>query len=106
MAVLILLALAACAHEGIATGPTGAELAPGAPRTVVLPGPLESPLRDPVYVLNGVLVDEEAFPELAPADIEKVEIMKGARAVPLFGPRAANGVVVITTRVRPAASQP
>jgi TonB-linked SusC/RagA family outer membrane protein len=36
--------------------------------------------------------------DLNPADIERIEILKGASAAALYGSRAANGVVIITTK--------
>jgi TonB-dependent SusC/RagA subfamily outer membrane receptor len=36
--------------------------------------------------------------EVNPADIESVSVLKGASAAALYGTRAANGVVVITTK--------
>lgn len=47
-----------------------------------------------------VLVDgiERNWDDLVPEEVEKVEVMKDATAKILYGPRAANGVIVITTR--------
>ena len=36
--------------------------------------------------------------DLNPADIESVEILKGAAAAAIYGARAANGVILITTK--------
>ena len=51
---------------------------------------------DPLYVVDGVPVDKIDF--LAPNDITSMQIMKDASAAAIYGSRAANGVVLITTK--------
>ena len=76
---------------------------------------------DPLYVVDGVLysnsriaggrgdITDAAFAtaeddavnrvaDINPADVESIEILKGAAASSIYGSKAANGVVVITTR--------
>jgi TonB-linked SusC/RagA family outer membrane protein len=80
---------------------------------------------DPLYVVDGVIVSNAAIPngisvvtlstggsnatatqdnqvnriaDLNPADIESVEVLKGASASALYGSKASNGVVIITTK--------
>ena len=76
---------------------------------------------DPLYVIDGVIysnatvasgrgtisaaafatAEDDAVNRVAdinPADIENIEILKGAAASSIYGSKAANGVVVITTR--------
>jgi TonB-linked SusC/RagA family outer membrane protein len=51
----------------------------------------------PLYVIDGIQMDAFQFDRLAPADIESISILKdGAAAV--YGMRAANGVVLVTTK--------
>lgn len=49
----------------------------------------------PVYVVNGVMMDE--LPEGFDMSTAQVEILKGAEATALYGSRAINGVILITT---------
>lgn len=51
---------------------------------------------DPLYVVDGVPVDNLKF--LAPNDIESMQILKDASSAAIYGSRAANGVVLITTK--------
>lgn len=51
----------------------------------------------PLYVIDGVQQDEGQFNNLAPNDIESITILKDAAAA-IYGVRAANGVVVVTTK--------
>ncbi len=51
---------------------------------------------DPLYVVDGVPVDNIKF--LAPNDIENMQILKDASSAAIYGSRAANGVILITTK--------
>jgi len=51
---------------------------------------------DPLYVVDGVPTDDINF--LAPADIESMQILKDASSAAIYGSRASNGVVLITTK--------
>lgn len=49
----------------------------------------------PIYVVDGTIVN--SF-DINPDDVETLTVLKGANATALFGGRAANGAIVITTR--------
>lgn len=51
----------------------------------------------PLYVIDGIQQDQGQFNNLAPNDIESITILKDASAA-IYGVRAANGVVVVTTK--------
>lgn len=60
---------------------------------------------DPLYVIDGVPVDNDgvsgtrnAFSMLNPSDIETFTVLKDASATAIYGNRASNGVVIITTK--------
>jgi TonB-linked SusC/RagA family outer membrane protein len=50
----------------------------------------------PLYVVDGVPVDNLNF--LSPTDIASIQILKDASSAAIYGSRAANGVVIITTK--------
>ena len=52
--------------------------------------------RNPLYVVDGVWFDDISF--LSANDIENISILKDAAAESIYGIRAANGVVLVTTR--------
>ncbi|HVE86302.1 MAG TPA: TonB-dependent receptor plug domain-containing protein, partial [Myxococcales bacterium] len=87
----------------------------------------------PLYVLDGVIVSDAAIPsgihavlplspgpnpaflpddpvnriaDLDPNDIENVEVLKGASAAAIYGSKASNGVVIITTKKGRPGSEP
>ncbi|MFD2999663.1 SusC/RagA family TonB-linked outer membrane protein [Pontibacter toksunensis] len=51
---------------------------------------------EPLYVVDGTFVDDLNF--LNPADIESIEVLKDASSAAIYGVRAANGVVLVTTK--------
>lgn len=51
---------------------------------------------NPLYVVDGVFVDDIDF--LGANDIEDVTVLKDASAAAIYGVRAANGVILITTK--------
>ena len=58
---------------------------------------------DPLYVVDGTFVDNLSF--LNPADIASIEILKDASSAAIYGVRAANGVVLVTTKRGKAGEQ-
>ena len=79
---------------------------------------------DPLFVVDGIVISNAAIPnganavtaaqaggnprnqdnavnrlaDLNPADIEKIEVLKGGSAAAIYGSKATNGVVIITTK--------
>lgn len=51
---------------------------------------------NPLYIIDGMYSD--ATPDFNPADIESIQILKDASAAAIYGSRAANGVIIITTK--------
>ncbi len=52
----------------------------------------------PLFILDGVPITASDFNTISPADIESVTLLKDASSTSIYGARAANGVVVITTK--------
>ena len=52
----------------------------------------------PLYILDGVAISASDFNTVNPADIESMSILKDASSTSIYGARAANGVIVITTK--------
>lgn len=52
----------------------------------------------PLFILDGVPITSSDFNALSPSDIESINILKDASSTSIYGARAANGVVVITTK--------
>ncbi|TKG96424.1 SusC/RagA family TonB-linked outer membrane protein [Puteibacter caeruleilacunae] len=71
---------------------------PGAvPSVIIRGGSSTSPGNDgPLYVIDGVT--RSNMNDLNPEDIETMQVLKDAAAASIYGARAANGVVLITTK--------
>ena len=52
---------------------------------------------DPLYIIDGVPT-KGGMHELNPNDIESIQILKDAASASIYGSRAANGVIIITTK--------
>ena len=52
---------------------------------------------DPLYIVDGMPVDG-GIDYLNPVDIQSVEILKDAASAAIYGARAANGVILVTTK--------
>ena len=53
---------------------------------------------EPLYVIDGVARDAAAFNMLGSGEIESLSVLKDASTSAIYGSRAANGVVLVTTR--------
>lgn len=52
---------------------------------------------DPLFIIDGVQQDKGSFNQIAANDIESISVLKDASAA-IYGVRAANGVVLVTTK--------
>jgi len=70
------------------------------PTIRVRAGSTLSATQDPLYVVDGVPLDQENanLNSLNPNDIESYTILKDASATAIYGNRASNGVILITTK--------
>lgn len=95
---------------------TAASGAPGAPMKIRIRGTSSiNGVQEPLWVLDGIPMEGNEIPAienlndideiyqtsiagLNPADIESITVLKDAAATAIYGARAANGVIVITTK--------
>ncbi|WP_158797718.1 TonB-dependent receptor [Pedobacter sp. L105] len=72
---------------------------PNAKPSTSLRGPStfrEGAAMEPFYVIDGV--PGMSIDLIAPADIESIDVLKDASATSIYGSRAANGVIIVTTK--------
>lgn len=69
---------------------------PGGATTIKIRGTGTVNDADPLYVVDGFIVDD--IDHINPNDIANIEIFKDAASSAVYGARAANGVVVVTTK--------
>lgn len=70
---------------------------PGSSPTIIVRG-LGTALggRDPLYIVDGFPVDD--ISNISPSDIVSMDVLKDASSASIYGVRAANGVILITTK--------
>lgn len=52
----------------------------------------------PLFILDGAPISDSFFQTLNPSDIANITVLKDAASTAIYGSRAANGVIVITSR--------
>ncbi|MFI0428531.1 SusC/RagA family TonB-linked outer membrane protein [Mariniflexile sp. HMF6888] len=71
----------------------------GTSNNVLIRGATTLGNNDPLYVIDGVpTVRQEVFASMNPSTIESVQVLKDASASSLYGARAGNGVIIVTTK--------
>lgn len=53
---------------------------------------------EPLIMVDGIAISSTAFGQINPNDIENISVLKDASAAALYGARAGNGVLVVTTK--------
>ncbi|MDB5013354.1 MAG: SusC/RagA family TonB-linked outer membrane protein [Daejeonella sp.] len=85
------------AMQGLATGINvrgGGQ--PGSEAQIAIRGLKNMSSVNPLYVIDGLITT--ANRDFNPNDIESIQILKDASAAAIYGSRAANGVIIITTK--------
>lgn len=72
---------------------------PGADGTIILRGvgTLNGAI-EPLFIVDGIPVDEDGFRTINQNDISSVSVLKDAAATSIYGNRGANGVIIINTK--------
>ncbi|MBL3658701.1 SusC/RagA family TonB-linked outer membrane protein [Fulvivirga sediminis] len=71
---------------------------PGSAATIRVRGITSLNNNDPLWVVDGVVVDNGGIGYLNQSDIESIEVLKDAASQAIYGARAAAGVVLVTTK--------
>ena len=73
------------------------------PRFLIRGGSSINRSNDPLFLVDGV---ERGIEDLNPNDIESIEVLKDAASSAIYGSRASNGVILVTTKRGNAFKQP
>jgi TonB-linked SusC/RagA family outer membrane protein len=71
--------------------------APGSTPQIRIRGITSRLNSDPLYVIDGVVVDNGGIDNVNPNDVESIDVLKDASAA-IYGSRASNGVIIVTTK--------
>ena len=91
------------AVPGITVAASGS---PGSRSTVRIRGISSFQNNDPLYVIDGVPVQDSYINWLNPNDVTSIQVLKDASASSIYGSRASNGVILIETTKRGASGPP
>ena len=91
--ILLPLLLLLCAYGALAQDSTAA-----APRKGLIPDPSSKISNEVLYIIDGLPILSSDANRINPNDIASITVLKDAAAMALYGARAANGVVIITTK--------
>jgi len=61
-------------------------------------GTISEYMSEPLYIVDGIPLESEYIENLNPNDIKSIQILKDASTASIYGARAANGVIIITTK--------
>src|SRR5437764_14139832 len=79
---------------------------PGSRSTVRIRGISSFQNNDPLYIVDGVPIQDSYINFLNPDDITSVQVLKDASAASIYGSRASNGVVIIETTKKGVSGPP
>lgn len=83
--------------QGLAPGVTVRNAGgPGQGASVEIRGVSSFINASPLYVIDGMIADANVT--INPNDVESIQILKDASAAAIYGSRAANGVIIVTTK--------
>lgn len=71
---------------------------PGSGSAIRIRGVSSFQNNDPLYIIDGVPVQDAFNTGLNPNDIESIQVLKDASAASIYGARANNGVIIVTTK--------
>lgn len=71
---------------------------PGASSPILIRGVNTPNNTNPTYVIDGVVREKDDFDSLDPNEIESFSVLKDAASAAVYGSRAANGVIMVTTK--------
>lgn len=69
---------------------------PGSSKTLLIRGVSTNGDNTPLFIVDGVQVGN--IDNINPSDVESIDVLKDAASSAIYGARAANGVVIITTK--------
>ena len=97
---LLPVASADAALQGRVSGVqiTNVDGTPGSPVAIRIRGVGTTGNSQPLFVIDGIPIGYDAGSNINPLDIESMSVLKDASATAVYGVRAANGVVLITTK--------
>jgi TonB-linked SusC/RagA family outer membrane protein len=71
---------------------------PGSGMSVLIRGVGTNGDNSPLYIVDGIVVNDAILQSLNPGDIESIQILKDGASTAIYGARGANGIIQVTTK--------
>ena len=81
---------------GVSVTPSSGQ--PGAAPTIRIRGINTLNNNEPLYIIDGMPITENGADVINASDIESISVLKDAASASIYGSRAGNGVIIITTK--------
>ncbi|QOG04085.1 TonB-dependent receptor plug domain-containing protein [Flavobacterium sp. MDT1-60] len=65
---------------------------------IIICAPSRSVINEPLYILDGVIINSKQFSIVNPNDIQEIKVLKDPQATLSYGNQGRNGVIIITTK--------
>lgn len=65
---------------------------------IIICTPSRPLINEPLTILDGIIIDAKKFSKVNPNDIESIKVIKGIDATSVYGNKAINGAIIITTK--------
>jgi len=65
---------------------------------IIICAPSRSVINEPLYILDGVVLNSKQFSVINPNDIQEIKVIKADKAASVYGNQGRNGVIIITTK--------
>lgn len=65
---------------------------------IIICAPSRSVLNEPLYILDGVVINSKQLSIINPNDIQEIKVLKDAQTTSPYGNKGKNGVIIITTK--------
>jgi len=95
LALSMLICFVAKAQEKITTKDTLHSILTN---KIIICAPSRLLLNEPLTILDGIVIDAKKFSKVNPNDIESIKVLKGIDATALYGNKAINGAIIITSK--------
>ncbi|MTH18127.1 VWA domain-containing protein [Flavobacterium sp. LC2016-01] len=83
---------------GVAVQSNVGYVANPSPTVIIRGNATLSPKNEPLYIIDGVLAKSNQMAKINPSDIKDLKVLKDVDATSIYGSKASNGVVVISTK--------
>jgi len=65
---------------------------------IIICAPSKARITEPLYIMDGLVIDSKHFSKLNPNDIDSIKVLKIPEAIKIYGNKGGKGAIIITTK--------